>query len=120
MLEGVLNFSYSDLCEIDVEYGIDIEIYLKQETTEVIKIKPRKSIELIPVQRKEQMPKGFAVLCYNVGCIFSKDYCTVEYELFLGDRAEANTILSREEAAALVRVHNLDLVINSRDGKAWE
>ena len=66
------------------------------------------------------MPRGFAVICYNVGCIFSEEYCTVEFELFFGDSAKGNTILSREEAMAFIEVQGLDLVINNRDGKVWE
>ena len=51
MLEGVLNVSYSDAFEVDVEYGIDIDKYLKHETTQLFRVKPLKSIEpMLPVK----------------------------------------------------------------------
>ncbi len=112
----ILDVEYADRLVIDVEYDDIVERYLQHETKEVFG--KDTEIEIIPHYHK--MPKGFAVICYNVECKISKDYNEVQYELFYGDNASGNRELSREEAQALISIHNLSLVHNNRYGKAWE
>ncbi len=120
MLEEVLSVSYSDIFEINVEYGIDIEKYLKYETTQVYKVKHHKCVEPNLLHSRQQMPRGFAVLYYKVNSVFFDDYSSVMYELYFGDNAQGNTILSSKEAMSLIEKYNLTIVHNNSDGKVWE
>lgn len=120
MFEGVLNIGYSDLFDIDIEYGIDIDKYLKHETTQVLSIKSSKRIEPMPAQSRPQMPKGFALLCYNVRPTFVDDYCSVVFELYYGDTAKANRRITKDRAIALVESYDLKLVSCGRGGRVWE
>ncbi len=76
------------------------------------------NVEHIPLSHK--MPKGFAIICYSVESRFSKDYRSVNYELFYGDNAKGNKSITKEEAKTLISIHSLDMVINNRHGKVWE
>ena len=112
----VLEVDYVDSLVIDIEYDDVVERYLQPETKEVFG--KDLDIEIIPHYHK--MPKGFAVIAYDVRCVFSPDYSTIEYELFYGDNAKGNKSLSKDEAKAIISFYNLKLVHSNAYGKAWE
>ncbi len=92
-----------------VEYDVELPLEFEQLEAATIEILER-----------DTMPKGFAVICYNVHSIFSKEYSGVEFELFYGDNAKGNKIVSRSEAMALIDIHELTLVTDNFFGKIWE
>ena len=95
-----------------VEYDIDLD-------NEVEKVEIPETFD-IDIVNRQVMAKGFAVLYYRKSCTFSKDYSDYTFEIFYGDNAKDNKIISREEATALIDIHELTLVIDSHDGKVWE
>lgn len=95
--------------EFDEEFDVDFD-------NEIFTIEP---IEIEIIENK-RMAKGFAILCYNVRSIFSKDYNDVTYELYYGDKAKGNKIISKEEAMTLIDIHEMELVVNNIYGKVWE
>ncbi len=116
-----LKFSFSDVFEISVEYGIDVKKYLNFESSEVFEIKDSDEIDIFDVHpARDQMPNGFAILSYIVTSMFILDFQGVVYELFYGDKAIRNEEISEERAVQFIDKYNLTLTTDDRHGKIWE
>lgn len=116
-----LKFSFADVFEISVEYGIDVQKYLAYESLEMFEIKDPHEIDIFDVYpARDQMPNGFAILSYIVTSMFILDYQGVIYELFYGDNVKHNEEISQERAMQFIDKYNLKLTQDDKHGKIWE
>ncbi|MFR9543645.1 MAG: hypothetical protein SNH27_16555 [Rikenellaceae bacterium] len=68
----------------------------------------------------QKMPNGFAIICYNLSNKLLPDYRGLAYEVFFGDNAKANKIITEDQALELIEKYDLTLVVDGDDGKVWE
>ncbi|MFR9542324.1 MAG: hypothetical protein SNH27_09760 [Rikenellaceae bacterium] len=116
-----LKVSYSDLFEITADYCIDVKKYLRYEMSEVFDTTIEGDIDIFDVYtHRHQIPRGFAVLCYDAESEVFTDMKKSIYDIYFGDRAKGNREIPKESAMKLIDSYNMNLVTRNEFGRIWE
>ena len=121
MKRRLLKVSYSDVFDITADYCIDVKKHLRYEMSEVFDTTIEGDIDVFDVYtHRQQMPQGFAVLCYNAKSNILSDMRMSIYDIYFGDKAKGNREIPKELAMKLVDSYNMNLVTKNEFGKVWE
>ncbi len=62
----------------------------------------------------------FAIICYNVSCIFCEDHVRTVWEKVFDNEYGLSERLTKDEAIKIVKERNLELVVDNEHGKIYD